>query len=90
MKALVFKGYGGPDQVTFADVPRPVPKLIDKVFPFGQAKERFAYLEKGRAKWMRGDGQFVFAQAKNAVGVDCIVSHIIHAWQHARGVTHGH
>src|SRR5881296_2593323 len=26
MKALVFKRYGGPDQVTFADVPRPVPK----------------------------------------------------------------
>src|SRR2546426_2933560 len=26
MKALVFKRYGGPDRVTFADVPRPVPK----------------------------------------------------------------
>jgi NADPH:quinone reductase-like Zn-dependent oxidoreductase len=26
MRALVFKRYGGPDQVTFADVPRPVPK----------------------------------------------------------------
>jgi NADPH:quinone reductase-like Zn-dependent oxidoreductase len=26
MKALVFKRYGGPDQVAFADVPRPVPK----------------------------------------------------------------
>src|SRR5437762_7445557 len=25
MKALVFKHYGGPDQVAFADVPRPVP-----------------------------------------------------------------
>ena len=26
MKALVFKRYGGPDQVEFADIPRPVPK----------------------------------------------------------------
>lgn len=26
MKALVFKGYGGPDQIAFADTPRPVPK----------------------------------------------------------------
>jgi NADPH:quinone reductase-like Zn-dependent oxidoreductase len=25
MKALVFKGYGGPDQIAFADTPRPVP-----------------------------------------------------------------
>jgi len=26
MKALVFKRYGGPDQIAFADIPRPVPK----------------------------------------------------------------
>ena len=26
MKALVFKRYGGPDQVTFVDIPRPAPK----------------------------------------------------------------
>jgi len=26
MKALVFKRYGGPDQIEFADIPRPVPK----------------------------------------------------------------
>jgi len=26
MKALVLKRYGGPDQLVFADVPRPVPK----------------------------------------------------------------
>ncbi len=26
MRALVFKSYGGPDQVAFADIPRPVPK----------------------------------------------------------------
>src|SRR5438093_10176730 len=26
MRALVFKRYGGPDQVAFAEIPRPVPK----------------------------------------------------------------
>lgn len=26
MRALVFKRYGGPDQIAFADIPRPVPK----------------------------------------------------------------
>src|SRR5438552_14375691 len=26
MRALVFKGYGGPDQVACADIPKPVPK----------------------------------------------------------------
>src|SRR5438552_13725455 len=26
MRALVFKRYGGPDQVAFADIPRPVPR----------------------------------------------------------------
>ena len=26
MRALVFKSYGGPDQVVFADIPRPVPQ----------------------------------------------------------------
>src|SRR5216110_3873732 len=26
MKALVLKRYGGPDQIAFADIPRPVPK----------------------------------------------------------------
>lgn len=40
MKALVFNPYGKSDI-------RPV---IDRVFPFDQAKEALAYLEKGRAK----------------------------------------
>ena len=26
MKALIFKRYGGQDQIAFADIPRPVPK----------------------------------------------------------------
>jgi urease accessory protein len=39
---------------------------------------------------MRGAGPFVFAQVKNGVGVDTILEHIIHVWQHAHGVAHGH
>ena len=42
------------------------------------------------SKKMRGNGPFVFAQVKNGVGVDEIVSHILHAWQHATGVVHAH
>jgi urease accessory protein len=38
---------------------------------------------------MRGDGPFIFAQVKHGVGVDQIVSQVIHAWQHACGVSHG-
>lgn len=39
---------------------------------------------------MRGNGPFVFAEVKNGVGLDDIVSHVIHAWQHAVGVRHEH
>jgi len=39
---------------------------------------------------VRGDGPFVFAQVKHGVGVDAIIDHIIHAWQHAHGLAHGH
>ncbi|HVY68734.1 MAG TPA: urease accessory protein UreG [Verrucomicrobiae bacterium] len=42
------------------------------------------------AKKMRGAGPFVFTQVKNGVGVDEVVDHIIHSWQHATGVDHGH
>jgi urease accessory protein len=42
------------------------------------------------AKKMRGNGPFVFAQVKNGVGCDEIISQVIHAWQHANGVAHGH
>ena len=41
-------------------------------------------------KKMRGTGPFVFAQVKHGVGVDEIISHITHAWQHAMEVPHGH
>ena len=41
-------------------------------------------------KRMRGSGPFVFAQVKNGVGVEDIIHHILHAWQHAIGVAHSH
>ena len=41
-------------------------------------------------KKMRGDGPFIFAQVKNGVGVKEIIEHILHSWQHARGVEHEH
>jgi len=42
------------------------------------------------AKKMRGTGPVVFAQAKHGKGMDEVISHIIHAWQHATGVEHSH
>ena len=42
------------------------------------------------SKKMRGGGPFIFAQVKNGVGVDKIVEHVLHAWQHATGVSHSH
>lgn len=42
------------------------------------------------SRTMRGTGPFVFAEVKNGVGVDDIVDHIIHAWQHAQGIDHQH
>ena len=39
---------------------------------------------------MRGGGPFVFAQLKHGVGVDEIITHILHAWQHATDVAHSH
>jgi len=40
------------------------------------------------ARRMRGEGPFLFAQATHGVGVDEVVEHVLHAWKHARGVTH--
>jgi urease accessory protein len=39
---------------------------------------------------MRGSCPFVFAQVKHGVGVDAIIHHIVHDWQHAMGVAHHH
>jgi urease accessory protein len=41
-------------------------------------------------KAMRGDGPFVFAQVKHGVGVDEIIDHVIHSWQHTCGIEHHH
>lgn len=41
------------------------------------------------AKKMRGDGPFIFAQVKHGIGVEDIIGHVIHAWQHAHGIPHG-
>jgi urease accessory protein len=38
---------------------------------------------------MRGNGPFLFAQVKHGVGVDAIIGHIIHAWQHVCGIPRG-
>ena len=37
------------------------------------------------ARAMRGDGPMVFAQIKHGVGLEDIVAHVLHAWDHARG-----
>ena len=42
------------------------------------------------SKKMRGSGPFVFAQVKHGVGVEEIIDHIVHSWQHATGVAHHH
>ncbi len=39
---------------------------------------------------MRGGGPFVFAQVKHGAGVEEIIGHVLHAWQHATGLAHGH
>ena len=42
------------------------------------------------AKRMRGEGPFIFAQAKNGVGMEEITGHVLHSWKHASGIAHGH
>jgi urease accessory protein len=42
------------------------------------------------AKKMRGNGPTIFAQIKNGPGVDDIVAHVLHAWQHATHQPHNH
>ncbi len=48
-----------------------------------------AVMERDTKK-MRGSGPFVFAQVKHGIGVDEIIGHILHAWQHVSGVAHKH
>ncbi len=42
------------------------------------------------ARKVRGNGPFLFAQVKYGVGLDEIIDHVIHSWQHARGLEHHH
>jgi len=42
------------------------------------------------ARKMRGAGPTVFAQVKHGEGVEAIIGHIRHAWQHAGGIAHRH
>jgi len=42
------------------------------------------------ARLMRGDGPVIFSQIKHGVGVDDIVSLLVHAWQHATSSPHSH
>jgi urease accessory protein len=37
---------------------------------------------------VRGSGPFIFAQVKHGVGVEEIIAHLIHAWQHANEIPH--
>ena len=38
---------------------------------------------------VRGNGPFVFAQVKHGVGVEEIIGHMLHTWQHACDIPHG-
>jgi hypothetical protein len=49
----------------------------------------FKVMERDTKK-MRGSGPFVFAQVKHGAGLDEIIAHIVHAWQHAVGAGHLH
>jgi urease accessory protein len=42
------------------------------------------------AQKMRGDGPLVFAQVKHGFGLDQIIGHVLHHWQHAVGIEHRH
>jgi urease accessory protein len=42
------------------------------------------------SKLMRGNGPFIFAQVRNGKGIEEIIDHLIHAWQHATGIAHSH
>ena len=42
------------------------------------------------SKKMRGGGPFLFAQVVHGVGIDQILDHITHGWQHAMGMEHSH
>jgi urease accessory protein len=42
------------------------------------------------ARKMRDNGPFVFAQVKHGPGLEEILQHISHGWQHSRAIAHSH
>lgn len=40
------------------------------------------------ARAMRAEGPFVFTEIRNGVGIEPIIRHVTHAWQHALGIPH--
>lgn len=48
-----------------------------------------AVMERDSRK-MRGEGPFLFAQVKHGKGVEDVIAHVLHARQHAHGVSHSH
>lgn len=48
-----------------------------------------AIMERDTRK-MRDHGPFVFAQVKHGPGVEEILRHILHGWQHSRAIEHSH
>lgn len=63
--------------------------VINKTDLAGAVGADLQVMERDTRK-MRGSGPFVFAQVKNGVGCDEIIAQVLHAWQHACGVGHGH
>ena len=61
--------------------------VINKIDLASAVGADLAVMERDTLK-MRGQGPYVFAEVKRAVGVDRIVSHILHARQHALGIPH--
>jgi len=74
---------GGPG-ITQADL-----LIINKTDLAAAIGADLAVMERDSRK-MRGAGPFVFAQVKHGVGMDEIITHVLHAWQHAAGVEHTH
>ena len=63
--------------------------VINKTDLAGAIGANLSVMERDSKK-MRGDGPFVFAQVKHGIGMDDIVGHVLHAWQHASGIEHAH
>jgi len=63
--------------------------VINKTDLAPQVGADLAVMERD-SRLMRGAGPFVFAQVKHGVGMDQIIAHLLHAWQHAGNVPHTH